>query len=127
MDLTAVLAGIWGPTLLAIGVGMFMSRGYYSKMYRDLEKDALAMLAIGIACMVVGIVQVQMHARWESVPQIVVTLLGWATLLKGVVLLVAPVIADKRGDMFARYNLVPAVGALMIALGGYLSWLAYVA
>ncbi len=127
MDLTTVLAGIWGPTLLAIGVGMFTSRAYYTKMYRDLEKDALAMLVVGIACMVVGIVQVQLHDLWDTTPQIIVTLLGWATLLKGVVLLVAPAIADKRGDMFAKYNLVPAVGALMILLGGYLSWVAYFA
>jgi hypothetical protein len=44
MDITIFLAQIWGPVILAVGIGVFTSRSYYLKVYRDLEKETLAVL-----------------------------------------------------------------------------------
>ncbi|MEK7187265.1 MAG: hypothetical protein AAB691_00260, partial [Patescibacteria group bacterium] len=82
MDITIQLAGIWGPVLLAVGIGFFVSTKYYAKIYRDLEKESLAVLIFGVAGMSAGIAHVSIHNLWETAPQIVISLIGWGRLVK---------------------------------------------
>ncbi len=121
------LAQLWGPALLAVGVGVFTSHTYYVKIYRDLEKDALAVLVLGMLAMAVGTAQVLAHNIWSTFPQIVISILGWGTLLKGAAFLVAPGAVDRAGDMWANLKLIPLAGVSMLLIGGYLSWFAYLA
>jgi len=119
------LAQLWGPVMLAIGLGIFLSRNYYIKIYRDLEKAPFAALMFGMVAMAAGITQILFHNVWNTLPQIVVSLLGWATLLKGTVFVVWPHLADKGGDWTVDSKLVPAAGAVMLIAGTYLSWVGY--
>jgi hypothetical protein len=48
MELTQFLAQIWGPVILAIGLGIFVSPKYYSKVYHDLEREPLAILVFAM-------------------------------------------------------------------------------
>lgn len=126
MDImTLFLAQIWGPVILAVGVGVFVSRSYYLRVYRDLEKDALAVLVFGLVATTVGLLQVQVHNTWDTVPEILVSLLGWGLLLKGLAFLVVPNFVDRSGNIAAKSGLIHIVGGAMLLLGIYLSWLAY--
>jgi hypothetical protein len=127
MEPTLFLASIWGPVILAVAVGIFTSRKYYVKIYRDLEKDSLAMLVFGMVAMTAGLIHVQIHSVWDTLPQILVSLLGWGILLKGAAFLVAPRFVDASGDWAANANLVNVAGGIALIMGGYLSWLAYFA
>ncbi len=127
MDTTMFLASLWGPTVLAIGLGVLINRAFYVKLYRELDKDVLATLIFGMIAVPAGIAQVYFHNVWDTLPQIIVSLLGWATLLKGAAFLVAPQFVDSMGDMWADKKLVPAASIAMLAIGGYLTWFAYLA
>ena len=127
MDMTIFLASIWGPILVAVSLGIFINTRFYEKIYRDLEKDALAVLVFGILAMMVGLAQVQYHNLWETVPQIVVTLLGWGTLVKGAVMVIAPKFADRASHEWLKLDIMPAVGTGVMVIGVYLSYLAYIA
>ena len=120
-----VLAQIWGPILLALGVGVYLSPSYYVKVYRNLENETLAVMMAGIAALAVGIVQVMYHNVWATLPEIVLSLLGWATLLKGLMLLAYPKMANDFGDMVAEGNFFRIAAGVSIVLGGYLTYLAY--
>jgi len=120
-----VLAQIWGPILLALGVGVYLSPSYYVKVYRNLENETLAVMMAGIAALAVGIVQVMYHNVWATLPEIVLSLLGWATLLKGLILLAYPKMANDFGDMVAEGNFFRIAAGVSIVLGGYLTYLAY--
>ncbi len=127
MDTTVFLAQMWGPTILAVGLGVFMSRNYYIKIYRDLEKDVLAVLVFGMAGMAAGIAQVLFHNSWGSLPEIVISLLGWGLLLKGAMFVIAPTFVDTLGDMWASKQLIPIAGTFALIVGTYLTWFAYLA
>lgn len=127
MELTAFLAQIWGPILVAIGVGFFVSRAYYVRIYRDLEQAPFAVLFFGMVAMAAAIAQISFHNTWDTLPEIIITLLGWALLIKGVVCVVVPRLADKGGDFTVGLKIVPAVGSIAIVIGAYLSWFAYFA
>ena len=125
MDTTTFLAQLWGPVILAVGIGIFVSRPYYLRIYRELEKEALAVLLFGMAAMTAGIVHVGAHNEWGTPAEIVVTLLGWGLLLKGLVFIVFPKLADQKGEWVAKSKLISGVGLAMLLAGGYLSWAGY--
>lgn len=125
MDSTTFIASIWGPILVAVSLGMFTSKSFYEKIYRDIEKDALAALVFGVLAMIVGLAQVQTHNLWGTPAQIVVTLLGWGTLVKGAVMVIAPRLADSASHSWLRLRIMPAVSVGVLVLGVYLTHLAY--
>lgn len=125
MDITTFLASLWGPVILAVGIGIFVSRNYYTKIYRDLEKDALAVLIFGMVAMTAGIAHVTLHNAWSSLPQIIVSLLGWGLLIKGALFIIVPNFVDRAGNYWVNKKLIPFAGTLTIIVGVYLSWIAY--
>lgn len=125
MDTTTFLAQIWGPAILAVGLGVFASRSYYIKIYRDLEKETLAVLIFGMFGIAAGIAQVTYHNVWGTLPEIVISLLGWGLLLKGLMFAIFPGTVNKAGDFEANSNLIPVAGGFMLLVGAYLTWFAF--
>lgn len=125
MEITTFLAQLWGPVILAIGVGIYVSRAFYTRIYTGLEKGSFSMLLFGMMTMTVGIVHVVYHNIWETLPQIVISLLGWGTLLKGVSFIILPDWVSMIGARLANMKFVPYAGVIMLLLGGYLTWFAY--
>ncbi|MFZ2682047.1 MAG: hypothetical protein WAZ14_03075 [Patescibacteria group bacterium] len=126
MDITLFLAKVWGPTILAVGIGVFVSRSYYVKIYRDLEKAPLAAFVFGMLAMAAGIAHILKHNVWGSLLEGVVSFLGWALLLKGILFVIAPKFVDKAGDFWVNKNLLYVAGSLSLLVGAYLTIVAYV-
>lgn len=122
MDTTTFLAQIWGPTIAAVALGVFVSRRFYVKIYRELEKESLAVLIFGMAAIAAGIAQILFHDIWGTLPEIIISLLGWGLLLKGLLFAIVPGFVDKAGDFEAKSKLIPATGILMLIVGIYLTW-----
>jgi hypothetical protein len=127
MDITTFLAQLWGPVMLAIGIGIFTSRAYYVRIYRELEKDAPAVLIFGMVAMAAGIAQISYHNIWDTLPQVVVSLLGWGALAKGAVFIIAPKFVDRAGDRWANLKMIPFAGGIVLLIGAYLTWFSYLA
>ncbi len=111
--------------MVAIGLGFFLSTKYYIRVYRDLEKESFAVLFFGMYAMALGIVHVMVHNVWDTLPHIVVSLLGWGLLLKGVICVTLPRLADRGGDWALNAKVVPAAGGVAFLLGAYLCYIGY--
>ncbi|HEY0908221.1 MAG TPA: hypothetical protein VGE35_02620 [Candidatus Paceibacterota bacterium] len=128
MDSTVFLAQIWGPIMIAVGLGIFASRKYYVRLYRDLEKEMLAVLTFGIMAIALGIMHVNLHNIWGTFNQGLVSLFGWALAVKGFIFLIVPGFADRWGNWAAASpKWIPFVGVAALVIGGYLSWFAFLA
>jgi hypothetical protein len=125
MNTTLFFAQIWGPVLLAIGIGFFISQNHYKAVYRDIEKEPLAALIFAMAAIIAGIIQILSHNTWATASEWIISLLGWALLIKGLAFAIVPKLIEIRGDWAVRMKLVPGAGALLILLGVYLSYLGY--
>lgn len=66
MNTTLFLAQIWGPITLAMGVGYFVSRSFYTRLYREINKESLSVLTFGIIGMAAGIEFVNMEEGEEK-------------------------------------------------------------
>ena len=125
MEATIFLAKLWGPAILAVGLGIFVSRNYYIKIYRDLEKDALAVLVFGMMAMTAGIAHILFHNIWDIFLEGVLSFYGWAILVKGALFVIVPDFVDRAGNFWVNKNLIPLAGILTIIAGIYLSWVGY--
>ncbi|MEX2340995.1 MAG: hypothetical protein WD605_01605 [Candidatus Paceibacterota bacterium] len=124
-SITIFLAQLWGPALLAMGVGIFVSKGYYTKIYRDIEKEPLALLLFGFVGVAAGIAHIQAHNVWSNLPEIIVSLLGWILLAKAFVFLIKPKLADEWGNRVGNAKMIPTATAVAVVIGGYLTWVGY--
>lgn len=125
METTIYLMQIWGPILLAVGLGFFVSKKYYTSLYRDLDKQSFAVFVFAMFAIAFGIVQVQAHNTWGSFAEIVVSLLGWGLLVKGIMFAIWPDFVDRAAEWESKSKLIPVAGALMLILGAYLTWVGY--
>jgi len=120
------LASMWGPAILAVGIGFFVSREHYLRIYRDIQREPFALLAFGMAGIAAAIAQISVHNVWGTLPEMLISFLGWAMLLKSLAFMIMPNITDKVGDSVAsKSTLVTTAGVIMLVAGGYLTWLAY--
>ena len=127
METTLFLAHLWGPAILAVGIGFFVSRSFYVQIYRNLEKESFAVLVFSMVAIAAGIAQVSIHNSWSTLSEIIVSFLGWSLLLKGVVLAIFPRIADRGAHWTVNAKLLTLIGAIMLAVGAYLTWISYIA
>lgn len=122
MNTTVLLAQVWGPVLFAVGIGVFVSRGYYVKVYRDIEKHVLAALVFGLGCLAGGTAHILAHNVWGTFTEGVVSFLGWMLFVNGVLFIVTPQFVDKVGDFWVNKKLIALEGATSLILGMYLLW-----
>lgn len=125
MEATIFLAKLWGPVLLAVGLGIYVSRKYYVRVYQELEKEALVVICFGMMAIGIGIAQIHFHNVWGTFSQIVVSLLGWAMLVKGLAMTILPDLVKQSGEWAVKHNLLSVSGALTVILGIYLSWVGF--
>jgi len=109
---------------LVIGLShLFQSKGWVA-FYRDLvAKGVTGAFAEGFLCLTFGGIIVAFHNVWRG-PAIVVTLIGWGQVFKGLVRFVAPQVALKRMASITpeRAWLFQAGGVFALALSGFIWW-----
>lgn len=128
MEETMMLAGVWGPAMVAMGLGIFISRNHYIRVYREIEREPMAVLVFGIAAVVLGMWQINVHDVWDTFPEMLVSLLGWALLLKGLAAMIMPKWLDRGGNwVVSNQQMLSFVGGAVLLLGVYLTWFAYYA
>lgn len=120
------LASLWGPAILAVGIGFFVSRDYYLKIYKDLQREPFALLVFGMVGIAAAITQIQVHNVWNTGLEMIISVLGWALLLKSLTFMIMPSITGRISNKVATNStLIMIAGVTMLIVGGYLTWLSY--
>lgn len=79
-----------GLAMLSVGVGMLAHPEVLKKMFKNLEHDLAAVYLSGFVSLFLGYVLVTFHSTWHLDRSIIITLVGWAALIKGLSLLLFP-------------------------------------
>jgi hypothetical protein len=88
---TGFLAQLLGGYIVIYAVTMVVNRPMLTDALNALLRDASQVFIWGSLCTVAGLAFVIGHNRWSGSPlTIVVTVIGWLTLLKGLALLFLP-------------------------------------
>lgn len=116
---SVILAQFWG--------GLFIILGLLSLKAKFLEKtikrtdESLFTVSTGYITMLLGLGTVVLHNKWVLDWTLLITLLGWTTLLKGIMKMGFPEHVHKQAQMFRKKQGLESV--FMILLGALLLWL----
>ena len=120
---TIYLSRLIGLLLLIFSLSMVVDKPKAMETMQSLVADRSALLIIGAAGTAAGLALVLGHQRWSGgVLPVVVTVLGWVLLVRGIVLLFLPYPTTARlVDWFRFEQLFYVYLGFSAALGLYLA------
>lgn len=90
METSIFIAKILGLAYVVMGLGFLLNPKYFKSVMNSIMKDKSAVLWGGMMALVVGFLIVNAHNIWVKDWTVLVTIVGWIGLVKGVLLFVAP-------------------------------------
>lgn len=127
-DTTFVLARVLGPALIAGGVMLItQTQRIVSVMMGLLTNDTL-LVFVGFLSLMIGLGLIVAHQRWNSFSAIVISVLGWTFVLRGVGSLFAPQLLHRGAEFILTTPVaLPIAGCVTALVGVWLSYAGYIA
>lgn len=123
MELSIFLAKLMGLYLVLVSVAFWLNRRKLSRIIQEFTNNVSLTLFSGAMLVILGLAVVLKHNVWVADWRVIVTILGWATLLKGLLRVFAPEkipqLAVKSESAFSVIFLVA------FALGAYLTYIGF--
>jgi uncharacterized protein YjeT (DUF2065 family) len=116
MELSVLVAQIFGLVYVMFGLGMLINGSYYKKALDEMMNNSGFMVFGGMISLVIGFLLVRSHNVWVGDWTVLVTILGWLALVKGVLLLLAPNFLVDISKSILKNTQVVGVGALILGL-----------
>ena len=95
---------IIGICYLVVGVGLLINTKYYKKMLKDFTESKSVLFLSGILSLIAGYFIVVNYNNWVWDWSIIITLVGWGALIKGIILLIMPKVMIKVSKYFTDHN-----------------------
>ena len=124
MELSILVAKILAITYIATGISALSGKITYARLAEDFERSPGLTFTTGFFTLVFGMVLVTYHNIWVSDWTVLVTLVGWLSVLKGVVLMTCPQAALKLKKSW--YKNTRAWGLFMLAFGALFGYFGFI-
>ena len=126
METSIIIAKIIGPMLLVAGIGVLGNIEHYRRLVREFGSSPFQIYVSGLLALLLGLVVLAFHNAWEWSWPVIITVIGWASVLKGVVRIVAPGFVATMIERYARdLNAIAVSGASALVLGAVLTYFGY--
>jgi hypothetical protein len=126
MEHSLLISRILGPLFIVITVGVLSNFDYYLKMINGFIAQPIILYMGGVMALFFGLLIVEFHNVWVADWVVIITLLGWISLLKGCLLLMAPESTVKMFKVYAKNTntiKVQIAGGLLIGI--FLTFVGY--
>lgn len=122
---TLYLSRLLGLFYLICGLAMIVHKQVFPDALATLADKPVAMWLIAMVIALAGLAMVLAHNVWSKCPvAVIVTLLGWLTLIKGIAYLLLPAkcLAEFFHAVLNCGACLYAVTAFLLLLGAYLTY-----
>ncbi len=125
METSIYIAKLIAVVYFFMGLGLVLNASYFKKAFEDMYKSPAVAFYGGMAALVVGFVIVSAHNVWVMDWTVLITLLGWGGLVKGVMLMLAPEFLLKISRPVLKNLSVIGFGAVLLGVVfGYFGFIA---
>ncbi|MDQ1331065.1 MAG: hypothetical protein QG578_1330 [Thermodesulfobacteriota bacterium] len=100
MELSVLIARIASVIYISAAMGGFFSPDYYRRVSDDIYKNAALTFMMGFMAVIVGSLIVNYHNTWAGNWTVLVTILGWLALTRGVILIAFPKFQQRLSAPF---------------------------
>ena len=122
MNIANTLAVLMGSALVIVGITLF-NKSYFNAVITDLANSKGLLWVTGFITFVTGTVIVALYNVWSADWRVLVTLLGWLTVIKGAVIMLFPSGMTLFYRRFLSDHLLTYSGIYALMLGGLLLFL----
>ena len=109
------IAGLLGPTLIAVSISESMNLHIWS-----IPNLAPIVYLSGTLLFVAGLSIVRVHNRWTGGWPVLVSLMGWLAILGGLIRMIVPAFGQPQNT-----TVLFAVNIVLLAIGIFLTFKAY--
>jgi hypothetical protein len=128
MQTSVFLARLIGPVLLIAGIGLLANRRAFNAMAQDVLRSHALVYLFGLIDLAIGLAIVLTHNVWVADWRVLITLMGWLSIVRGTVRIVFPDQVMKLGARLLRRDAAMTASlAVAIVLGLVLIYFGYVA
>ncbi|MFC1790442.1 hypothetical protein ACFLZP_03100 [Patescibacteria group bacterium] len=121
MDISIFFARLWGSYSVIFGL-LFIITGQLGKTI-EMTDDKSFVISTGYITLIMGLVTVILHNVWVTDWRVAITILGWSTIIKGIMKIGFPEQIHKQAQRFKTKQWLSAV--IMIFLGGWFFWVSF--
>ena len=117
METSILIAKIIGVIYFSFGIGIVFNKKYYSKTIKHLLDDSTYLVLGGFLAIVFGLIIIEFHNNWAENWTVIITVIGWGALLKGILLLAFPKSLNLFKPLFETNILNKFLAPLIILFG----------
>lgn len=118
----ALLFKLIGSLYLVVGISILLNQSLYKKTFKDMIDSPLMFYFGWTLSFAIGFIMIAFYNTWSADLSVILTLFGWAALIKWILLLLFPenymTFAKK---IFAIKNILQTIGIIVVVLGILLS------
>ncbi len=126
MELSILVAKLLAIYFLSVGVSAISGKLNMNKMLASFEESPALMLMSGFTMLVLGGLLVNYHNFWVKDWTVLITIMAWLILIKGVIFIAFPQLMSSFKGLYKNLNM-QTWGFVVIAVGllfGYFGFLA---
>jgi len=124
MELSLFLARAWGLFTFLLCVGLLINKKSFIALFKKMQYDIGTILA-GTFALTLGVMQVVVFNDWSVSWRGLITLFGWVSLIKGVLILFAPGYLEGFVKVVVKENWYSVSLVVGLLLGAYLLSVGY--
>jgi uncharacterized protein YjeT (DUF2065 family) len=116
MELSNYLAELWGVSLVVVSLAILTKPKYLKKLFAEVENEA-TMFFWGMVSLVIGLAMVLAYNVWLQNWQVIITILGWLSLIKGLAVLFFPEYTKKYAKKMENQQWLPIALVVLVFIG----------
>jgi hypothetical protein len=128
MPTSLFIAKLLGPMFLVLGVALFARPEAFRALLREFVASGIWMYMAGFFGLLGGLALILTHNVWALDWRVLITLIGWASLVRALVTIFAPQWIASIGAKLIEWRGVFAAAAVVdLVIGAILSYFGYFA
>ena len=121
-----LIAGLAGPLMVAMGTALLVNRAGMTAMAIEFTRNQGLIFLAGMLALVAGVAIVRVHNVWSGGWPVIVTVLGWLSIVGGLARMWFPWLAAPIAEGLAGHSAALMIGGfVLLALGAFLTFKAY--
>jgi uncharacterized membrane protein HdeD (DUF308 family) len=126
MDISIFIAKTLGLYLLIVSIGTLLNASRVKKVLNDIIDNPSLLLLSGILALIFGILLVVSHNIWQPDWRVIITLVGWLALVKGIICICYPKLSIKITRYFVKKKAANKIsGIITLFLGIFLCYFGF--